>query len=154
MSWGIEVRHLSCAIVQRSTNTQPGSVEPRAGGVPAMVSSRSDALFKPPRGMHRNKPTVYGWVGLERTVSVRPSSTSEPAYSTPILSHIVRMTPRLWLINSTEVPVSLRRSRTRSSTSASTVASSPVVGSSITKRRGLDAIAIAITTRWAIPPES
>ena len=141
-------------MVQRSTNTQPGSVEPSAGGVPTIVSSRSAVLFRPPRGMQRSNPTVYGWVGLERTVSVRPSSTSEPAYNTPIRSHIVRITPKLWLMNNTEVPVSLRRVRTRSSTSASTVASRPVVGSSITNRRGFDARAMAITTRWAMPPES
>lgn len=50
---------------------------------------------------------------------------------------------------------SLRRGwRIRSSTSASTVASSPVVGSSSTKSVGLLAIAIAIPARCNIPPES
>ena len=43
---------------------------------------------------------------------------------------------------------------TRSSTSASTVASSPVVGSSRISSVGSFASAIAITTRWFIPPES
>ena len=57
-------------------------------------------------------------------------------------------------MNKTAVPVSRRNSRTRSRTSASTVASRPVVGSSITKSLGLDANAIAITTRWAMPPDN
>ncbi|NBS27642.1 MAG: hypothetical protein EBS70_01965 [Actinobacteria bacterium] len=57
-------------------------------------------------------------------------------------------------MKSTAVPVSARSARTRSSTSASTVASSPVVGSSRTRRRGLEASAIAMITRWAMPPES
>ena len=43
---------------------------------------------------------------------------------------------------------------TRSSTSASTVASSPVVGSSRISSDGSFESAIAITTRWFIPPES
>jgi hypothetical protein len=43
---------------------------------------------------------------------------------------------------------------TRSSTSASTVASRPVVGSSRMSSAGSMASAIAITTRCCIPPES
>ena len=51
--------------------------------------------------------------------------------------------------------IGLARSvRTRSSTSASTVASSPVVGSSSTSSRGSQASAMAITTRCCIPPEN
>ena len=42
----------------------------------------------------------------------------------------------------------------RSITSASTVASSPVVGSSRISKDGSVASAIAITTRCCIPPES
>jgi len=64
------------------------------------------------------------------------------------------MTSRLWLMNITLDLNSSRRAATRSSTSASTVASSPVVGSSRISRVGSFASAIAITTRWFMPPES
>ena len=57
-------------------------------------------------------------------------------------------------MNSTLVLNSSRRVETRSSTSASTVASSPVVGSSRISSVGSLASAIAITTRWFMPPES
>ena len=49
---------------------------------------------------------------------------------------------------------SSRSTDTRSSTSASTVASSPVVGSSRISSDGSLASAIAITTRCCMPPES
>jgi len=64
------------------------------------------------------------------------------------------ITARLWLIKSTEVSNSWRSAATRSSTSASTVASSAVVGSSRISSDGETASAIAITTRWAMPPDS
>ena len=151
---GFSVRQRSSANVQRAANTHPSKCKPSDGGEPGIVSRRSVFLCKPPRGMQRSRPTVYGCCGLERISAVVPSSTRAPAYNTPTRSHMWRITPRLCEMKSTAVPVSRRSSRTKSSTSASTVASRPVVGSSITSRRGFDASAIAITTRWAIPPES
>ena len=80
---------------------------------------------------------MYGWRGSRRTVSTGPSSTSLPAYRTPTREHIFEITPRLWLMNSTDVCSSAWSPDTRSSTSASTVASSPVVGSSRIEERGV-----------------
>ena len=57
-------------------------------------------------------------------------------------------------MNSTDVLNSARSAEIRSSTSASTVASSAVVGSSRISSAGSQASAIAITTRCAIPPDS
>ena len=57
-------------------------------------------------------------------------------------------------MNRTLVLNSARSADTRSSTSASTVASSPVVGSSRISSVGSLASAMAITTRWFMPPES
>ena len=57
-------------------------------------------------------------------------------------------------MNRIEVPNSDRSPRTRSSTSASTVASSPVVGSSRIRSVGSVANAMAMTTRCCMPPES
>ncbi len=119
-----------------------------------MVSSRPWSLRWPRRGMQRSSPTVYGCRGSANTSRAGPSSTSSPAYSTPTRSHILAITARLWLINRTEVSNSARSADTRSSTSASTVASSAVVGSSRMSSAGSAASAIAMTTRWAIPPDS
>ena len=58
--WGCVERHLSSTNAQRSAKTQPSKWVPRAGGVPGIVSRRSTLLCKPPRGMQRNNPTVYG----------------------------------------------------------------------------------------------
>ena len=70
------------------------------------------------------------------------------------VSHILAITARLWLMNSTELSNSVRRAATRSSTSDSTVASRPVVGSSRISSAGFGASAIAITTRCCMPPDS
>ena len=104
--------------------------------------------------MQRSSPTVYGCRGFSNTCRAGPSSTSSPAYSTPTRSHILAITARLWLMNSTEVSNSWRSAATRSSTSASTVASSAVVGSSRISSDGEAASAIAMTARCAIPPDS
>ena len=138
----------------RSANTQPGRSAPSAGGNPAIVSSRSWSLRAPPRGMQRSNPTVYGWRGLSNTSCTLPCSTRRPAYSTPMRSHIFPITARLWLMNSRLVWNSARSALTRSRTSPSTVASRPVVGSSRISSVGSLASAIAITTRWFIPPDS
>ena len=97
---------------------------------------------------------MYGCSGCSKTAAASPSSTILPAYITPTRSHIVRMTPRLWAIRRTAALVSAWSERTRSSTLASTVASSPVVGSSSTSSLGFDASAMAMTTRCCIPPDS
>ena len=108
----------------------------------------------PWRGSERSSPSVYGCWGRSKTVAASPSSTILPAYITPTRSHSVRMTPRLWAISRTAAFVSAWSDRTRSSTLASTVASSPVVGSSRTRSFGSEARAMAMTTRCCIPPES
>ncbi len=73
---------------------------------------------------------------------------------TPTRSHILAITARLWLMNRIAVWNSSRSADTSSRISASTVASSAVVGSSRMSRLGSAARAIAITTRCSIPPES
>ena len=57
-------------------------------------------------------------------------------------------------MNNTAVPNSVRKERTKSSTSASTVASRPVVGSSRISSLGSHANAMAMTTRCCMPPDS
>jgi hypothetical protein len=57
-------------------------------------------------------------------------------------------------MNSIEVPYFLPRSFTRSTTAASTVTSSAVVGSSRIRSEGLAISAMAMTMRCCWPPES
>ena len=61
---------------------------------------------------------------------------------------------RSWVISSTDVPAARTWSRIRSMTTAWVVTSRPVVGSSAISRKGSQAIAIAIITRWHSPPDS
>ena len=151
---GTTVRQRSSAKGQRSTNTQVGRSLPISGRMPGMVASARSVLRTPCRGSDRSSPTVYGCCGLSNTWSLGPSSTIRPAYITPTRSHSERMIPRLWAISSTAALLSWRSVRTRSSTSASTVASRPVVGSSSTRSLGSQANAMAMTTRCCMPPDS
>ena len=68
-------------------------------------------------------------------------------------SHISATTPRSWVMRMIAVPVSSRRLRMRSRIWAWIVTSSAVVGSSAMSSSGSQASAIAIITRWAIPPD-
>ena len=63
-------------------------------------------------------------------------------------------TPKLCVTSSIAMCRSACRSRSRSSTSACTVTSSAVVGSSAMIRSGSVETAPAISTRWAMPPDT
>ena len=125
-----------------------------AAGCPGSSTAPARTCGRRGAGSERSRPTVYGCCGFVEDLAASPSSTILPAYITPTRSHIVRMTPRLWAISRTAALVSAWSVRTRSSTLASTVASSPVVGSSRTSSFGSEASAMAMTTRCCIPPES
>src|SRR5580692_12787019 len=77
-----------------------------------------------------------------------------PAYMTMIRSAISARTPRSWLITISAAPVCSLIARSVSRISAWTVTSRAVVGSSAMISCGEFAIAIAITTRWRMPPDS
>ena len=70
-----------------------------------------------------------------------------PAYITAIVSATCAATPRSWVTKMTLVPNSFCNSRSRISTWICTVASSAVVGSSASSRRGPHDSAIAIIAR-------
>ena len=59
-----------------------------------------------------------------------------------------------WVMKRIAVPLSRCSSRSRSKICACTVTSSAVVGSSAIRMSGRQASAIAIITRWRMPPES
>ena len=70
------------------------------------------------------------------TSSVRPRSTTRPAYITSTRSVISLTTPRSWVISSSAMPVSATSSASRSRICAWIVTSSAVVGSSAISRSG------------------
>lgn len=63
-------------------------------------------------------------------------------------------TPRSWVTSSTAVPVSRRSVSIRSRMRRCTVTSSALVGSSAMMSAGRSAMAMAISTRWRMPPDS
>ena len=96
-------------------------------------------------------------VGMGRTVEDvqrRAHLHDAPAYMTATRSHISAITPRSWVISRTDMLLSRCSLRTSSRICAWIVTSSAVVGSSAIRRRGLPASAMAIITRWRMPPES
>ena len=77
-----------------------------------------------------------------------------PAYMIITFLDTCATTPRSCVIMMTEVPVRLRRSLINSRICAWMVTSSAVVGSSQISSCGLQHRAMAIITRWRMPPES
>jgi len=75
-----------------------------------------------------------------------------PAYITATFWAISAMTPRSWVMNRMEAPVSVLSWFINSRICAWIVTSRAVVGSSAIISLGLQARAMAIITRWRIPP--
>lgn len=84
--------------------------------------------------------------------AVAPSSTTWPAYITTIRSQTSVMTARSWLTRIMLMPVSSWSSSSRLRIWSWMMTSRDVVGSSASSSRGEEASAIAIRTRWSIPP--
>ena len=108
----------------------------------------------PMRGTAAKRSRVYCACGAAKIGPTGPSSTMLPCRMTMTRVAISATTPMSWVIRISAVPVSRCRSRSRSSTSRCTVTSSAVVGSSQISTSGRSASAMAIITRWRIPPES
>ena len=86
--------------------------------------------------------------------STVPVSTARPAYMTITRSANPAITPRSWVIITMAAPVASWAVSSTSRIWAWTVTSRAVVGSSAMMTSGSLAIAMAITTRWRIPPEN
>ncbi|MNC61204.1 hypothetical protein D3C75_1111340 [compost metagenome] len=80
-------------------------------------------------------------------------STARPAYITTTSSHSSATTPRSWVMKMMAMPVWACSAFIRSRIWAWMVTSSAVVGSSQISRSGSQASAMAIITRWRMPPE-
>ena len=77
-----------------------------------------------------------------------------PAYITSTYSHVSATTPRSWVIMMIAEPNRCCISFISSMIWAWIVTSRAVVGSSAIRTSGSQASAIAIITRWRMPPES
>ena len=77
-----------------------------------------------------------------------------PAYIMAMRSHISSIRGRSWVMNSTEKPIFSFSSCILRMMLYCTTTSRAVVGSSKITKSGCNARAMAITTRWRIPPES
>ena len=86
--------------------------------------------------------------------STVPVSTARPAYMTMTRSAKPAMTPRSWVIITMAAPVASWAVLSTSRICAWTVTSRAVVGSSAMMTSGSLAMAMAIITRWRMPPEN
>ena len=77
-----------------------------------------------------------------------------PPYITATRSQAWAITPKSWETSSIAIPCSARICPSSLRICAWVVTSSAVVGSSASISRGVEAVAIAIITRWHMPPES
>src|SRR5215472_16256724 len=105
-------------------------------------------------GTEASSSAVYGSLGADRIWPVGPCSTIRPSAMIATRSHSSATTARSWLMNRTDMPSVSRRPASSSSTSAWTVTSSALVGSSASSTSARSASAIAIATRCSCPPDS
>ena len=98
--------------------------------------------------------SVYGIRMCANSVLVGAFSTMRPPYITAISSVCPATTPRSWVTRITDMLRSWRCSAMRSRICDCTVTSRAVVGSSANSSVGPQARAMAIITRWRMPPDS
>src|SRR5581483_5672512 len=99
-------------------------------------------------------PRVYGCAGAVKMSCFDPISTRLPAYITATRSATCETTARSWEMKSMASRYRERNSDSSSRICAWIVTSSAVVGSSAISNSGWFAMAMAIITRWRMPPES
>ena len=97
---------------------------------------------------------MYGMRTLRNSSRVGACSTARPAYMTITSSAKLAASPRSWLIITSAMPSFSCSSRSSSMICACVVTSSAVVASSAMSSRGCEASAMAIMTRWRMPPDS
>ena len=96
---------------------------------------------------------MYGWSVRRKAAATSQYSTTCPAYMTATRSAVSATTPRSWVMSRTAMPSSACRRLSSSRICAWMVTSSAVVGSSAMRIAGRQASAMAIITRWRIPPD-
>ena len=143
---------MSIASPQRGLNAQPAGSFARSSGSPGMPVSISTVVST--RGTEASRPRVYGWLGAAKHALIGARSTMRPPYMTCTRSQNSATTPRSWVIMRIETPSSSDSSLSNFRIWSWMVTSSPVVGSSAISSAGSPASAVAIITRWRMPPDS
>src|SRR5437867_2156261 len=105
-------------------------------------------------GKERSSPCVYGCCGSRNTSSAGPYSAIFPPYMIATLLHVCAMTERSWEIRIIDRSSSFCSFVRSSRIWAWIMTSRAVTGSSAMMIFGRQARAIAIITRWRIPPEN
>ena len=149
---GVSTLQMSIASPQRGLNAQPAGSFARSSGSPGMPISISTVVST--RGTEASRPRVYGWLGAAKHASIGARSTMRPPYMTCTRSQNSATTPRSWVIMRIETPSSSDSSLSSFRIWSWMVTSSPVVGSSAISSAGSPASAVAIITRWRMPPDS
>ncbi len=105
-------------------------------------------------GSSGSAPAYRGGAAARTAPSTGASSTTLPAYITTTRCAVSATTPIAWVISMIAMPKRAFISPSRSRICAWIVTSSAVVGSSAISSFGLQESAIAIITRWRMPPEN
>ncbi len=108
----------------------------------------------PSLGTAESSVRVYGCTGDAKICSTGPSSTFSPRHITSTRSATSATTPMSWVMNNTAIRISSCSNPISARICAWIVTSRAVVGSSAISRLGRQESAIAIITRWRMPPES
>src|SRR2546426_7920407 len=140
---GSSVRQISFAYTHRGWNRHAGGGSMRSGGSPSIENSSFDSRWI----VDASSACVYGWTGVRNTSRTPPSSTNLPAYMTARRSQTSATIPRLWVMRTSDILYTRRRSSKISRIWASTITSSDVVGSSAIRSFGVITSDIAIMIR-------
>ncbi len=100
------------------------------------------------------RPGVWGGAGGAKMLATSATSTTCPAYMTATRWQSWATTPMSWGTKRMERPCRPASSARMARIWPCTVTSRAVVGSSARSRDGLQISAMAIITRWRMPPES
>ena len=138
---------------QRGWKRQPAGGKQQRRRLPGDLDEPLDVLVQA-RQRAEQAPRVRMVRPAGRESRTSPSSWMRAAYMTTTSSAISATTPRSCVIMMIALPNSSWRRFIRSRICACVVTSSAVVGSSAISRSGLLTSAIAIITRWRIPPEN
>jgi hypothetical protein len=105
-------------------------------------------------GIEFKSASVYGWLGRVKRAVAPVCSTICPAYITTTSSATSAITPRSWVTKIIAMSSSACNVCRSSTIWAWVVTSRAVVGSSAMRSLGEHDSAIAIITRWRMPPEN
>ncbi|OLT03951.1 hypothetical protein BJF90_24890 [Pseudonocardia sp. CNS-004] len=146
---GAHVAGLEAARAERAPPTRSEG----GGGRPGICASGGRASSAG-LGSDASSRAVYGCCGAAKISRTGASSTTCPPYITTTRSTSRATTPRSWVTQIVVMPSSRCSSATSPRICCWMVTSRAVVGSSAISRMGRSASAIAITTRWRMPPEN